>query len=265
MRIEMAWHKIAQKIKQTNYGLKHKLWPGSKAPKQHYKEWAESEAFAGMRVLHAGGGRNKHNLFHGQHVQRLNVDLDQATLAQDAAADVRLLGDLAQLPVQENTVDLIVCEMVFEHVENPERVVRELFRCLKEGGKIVFITPNLLSYPFLISKCTPFWFHRLYGFLRARRDDDVFPTHYRLNTGAAIRRYFGAAGFEPVQLRQIDSSCDYFDIFPGIYLVAAAFSEMLNRIEVLSFLRQFHLGCFRKPVREKPTRTLAANPMVVEA
>ena len=176
MRIEMAWHKIAQKIKQTNYGLKHKLWPGSKAPKQHYKEWAESEAFAGMRVLHAGGGRNKHNLFHGQHVQRLNVDLDQATLAQDAAADVRLLGDLAQLPVQENTVDLIVCEMVFEHVENPERVVRELFRCLKEGGKIVFITPNLLSYPFLISKCTPFWFHRQGQPLRRRNPSALHRT-----------------------------------------------------------------------------------------
>jgi SAM-dependent methyltransferase len=245
----MSWRKIAQTIKQTNYALKHKLWPASRAPKFHYKHLVESESHAGMRVLHAGGGRNKHNLFEGQHVRRFNVDLDRATLAQDENAHGRVLGDLEWLPVLDDSVDLIVCEMVFEHVENPERITRELFRCLKEDGKIIFITPNLRSYPFLISKFTPFWFHQLYGFLRARRDEDIFPTHYRLNTIAALRRHFGEAGFELVQLKQIDSSCDYFDIFPVVYLIAAAYSQLLNRIEALSSLRQFHIGCFRKPAR----------------
>ena len=256
----MPWRQVAQKIKQTNYALKHKLWPGFRAPKFHYKQLVESETRTGMRILHAGGGRNKHNLFEGQQVWRLNVDLDQATLSQDTGANGRALGDLERLPVQENSIDLIVCEMVFEHVENPERITRELFRCLKEGGKIIFFTPNLKAYPFLISKVTPFWFHQLYGFLRARRDEDIFPTHYRLNTIGSLRRYFGKAGFELVQLKQIDSSCDYFDIFPGIFLIAAAFSQLLNRIEALSSLRQFHIGCFRKPVRLKAAPGLKSEP-----
>ncbi|MGH7493263.1 MAG: glycosyltransferase [bacterium] len=250
----MSWQRIAQTIKQTNYALKHKLWPGSRAPKFHYKQLAESETYTGMRILHAGGGRNKHNLFAGQQVWRLNVDLDRGTLGQDAGAHGRVLGDLERLPVQENSIDLIVCEMVFEHVENPECITRELFRCLKEGGKIIFITPNLKSFPFLISKFTPFWFHQLYGFLRARRDEDIFPTHYRLNTTTALRRHFGEAGFELVRLKQIDSSCDYFDIFPVLFLIAAALSQVLNRIEALSFLRQFHIGFFRKPQGPPPPR-----------
>jgi hypothetical protein len=125
---------------------------------------------------------------------------------------------------------------------------------LKEGAEISFITPNLRAYPFLISKFTPFWFHQLYGFLRARRDEDIFPTRYRLNTTAALRRHFGEAGFELVQLKQVDSSCDYFDIFPVLFLIAAVFSQLLNRLEALSILRQFHIGHFRKPAhlgREK--------------
>lgn len=261
----MAWHKIAQRIKQSNYRLKQKLWPASKAPKLHYKELAEAAARPGMVVLHAGGGRNKHGLFQGRSVRRVNVDLDQATLAQDAGADLRVLGNLEFLPVRENTVDLIVCEMVFEHVADPEGIVRGFFRCLRAGGQVVFITPNVKSYPFLISKITPFWFHRLYGFLRGRRGEDIFPTHYRLNSVAAIQRHFGKAGFESVQLRQIDSSCDYFDVFPGVYLIMAAFSQLLNRCEALSSWRQFHLGCFRKPARSQTPSTLPVQTLVAEA
>ncbi|MCG3156564.1 MAG: hypothetical protein DKINENOH_03188 [bacterium] len=243
----MSRHNAILKVKQFNYAVKRKLWPNAPAPKAHYKSLAEAAAQPGWCVLHAGGGRNKHNLFQQQHVRRINVDLDAVTLAQDRTAGLRVLGNLEELPVPDNAFDLIVCEMVFEHLAHPGRVVREFFRSLKSGGSLIFITPNLLAYPFLISRATPFWFHRLYGFLRGRQAEDIFPTYYRLNTGAAIRRHFDRAGFELVQLRQLDASCDYFDILPGLHQMLAVVTNFLNRVEALSFLRQFHLGWFRKP------------------
>lgn len=260
----MPWHNVVQRVRHFNYAAKRMLWPNEKAPKFHYKDLAEAAARPGLSVLHASGGRNKHNLFQHQRVRRVNVDLDAATLVQDHTATLRVLGDLDHLPVGDNAFDLIVCEMVFEHITHPERVVSEFYRSLKAGGQVVFITPNLMAYPFLISKITPFWFHRIYGFLRGRQAEDIFPTHYRLNTITAIRRHFGRAGFELVQLRQLDASCDYFDIFPILHSLLSVISRILNRVEALSFLRQFHLGCFRKPAAVTIRDEFELNHAVVE-
>jgi len=248
----MAGIGIIGSIQRTNQNLKRRLWPDFPRPKLYYKNLVEAQADEDLLILHAGGGRNKHGLFQGRRVNRINVDLDRATLVKDGQAKSRILGDLERLPLRDQCIDLIVCEMVFEHVAHPAEMIREFYRCLKANGQVIFIAPNLLSYPYLISWITPFWFHKLYGYLRGRREEDVFDTYYRLNTKSAIHRYFGEVGFQLVRLTQIDSACDYLDIFPIIYVPALALSMLVSRISALSVLRQFHVGWFRKPV----TRTL---------
>jgi ubiquinone/menaquinone biosynthesis C-methylase UbiE len=151
------------------------------------------------------------------------------------------------LPIAGNSVDLIVCEMVFEHVAEPEKMIREFHRCLKPDGRIIFITPNFMCYPYLVSRLMPYWFHKFYGVAVGRQAADIFPTHYRLNTIPAIQRYFAQAGFKRVFLKQLDASSDYMALFPIIYLLAVFYSRLISKIEALSFLRQFHVGCFCKP------------------
>jgi SAM-dependent methyltransferase len=206
-------------------------------------------------ILHAGGGRNKHKLFQGRQVKRINIDLDFTTLVQDSEAKAKALANLEALPLAGGCIDLIVCEMVFEHVRRPEQMIREFYRCLKPNGRIVFITPNAFCYPYLIARITPFWFHRLHGFIIGRKDEDVFPTFYRLNTASAIRRYFAQAGFEMAHLTQIDSSCAYLSVLPVLYLLAVFYSWLINSVKAFSFLRQFHIGCFYKPQQ----RSVATN------
>jgi len=49
------------------------------------------------------------------------------------------------LPFSDETFDFILCSNGIEHLEAPFHFVRECFRMLKERGKIVITTPNLLN------------------------------------------------------------------------------------------------------------------------
>jgi len=45
-------------------------------------------------------------------------------------------GDLANLPIQSQSLDFVFCIGVLQHTKNPDRIVAELLRCLKPGGEL---------------------------------------------------------------------------------------------------------------------------------
>jgi ubiquinone/menaquinone biosynthesis C-methylase UbiE len=51
------------------------------------------------------------------------------------------------LPITDNSVDLVRAKNVIHHIENLNPVFEELFRVLKEGGKLIIIEPNEKAYP----------------------------------------------------------------------------------------------------------------------
>ena len=54
-----------------------------------------------------------------------------------------------KLPWQDNYFDLITAWEVFEHLENPHFLIKEITRVLKPGGKVVISMPNVFH---IISK-----------------------------------------------------------------------------------------------------------------
>lgn len=57
--------------------------------------------------------------------------------------NVNLLNsDVKYLPFREETVDIVVCSEVIEHIYKPEKIVLEFQRILKHGGKVIITTPN---------------------------------------------------------------------------------------------------------------------------
>jgi SAM-dependent methyltransferase len=59
---------------------------------------------------------------------------------------VDIVGDLTKLPLQTESVRMIICDNVLEHVIEPELAVAEIERILSRGGVAYISTPYL--YPF---------------------------------------------------------------------------------------------------------------------
>ena len=57
---------------------------------------------------------------------------------QNLSAEDKLIiqGDLAALPILDETFDFIYCIGVLQHTSEPAKIVKELLRCLKIGGEI---------------------------------------------------------------------------------------------------------------------------------
>lgn len=83
-------------------------------------------------VLNAGSGRR--NIQLGQ--KDLNIDI-----VPDNQPDV--IADLHCIPLQDETVDTIVCLAVLEHTRYPWIVAQEFFRVLRSGGYGVIAVPFL--------------------------------------------------------------------------------------------------------------------------
>ena len=60
--------------------------------------------------------------------------------------NVQIVSNISKLPFQNNTVDLIINIAVLEHVNHPELVIKEAFRVLKPGGKIVTFCPFMQGF-----------------------------------------------------------------------------------------------------------------------
>lgn len=53
--------------------------------------------------------------------------------------------DLMNLSYQDNKFDIVLTSDTLEHIPDPERAIKEVYRILKPGGKHIFTTPALLN------------------------------------------------------------------------------------------------------------------------
>lgn len=128
----------------------------------------------------------------------IGVDVDPAVLLNPALDRAIVVEPDQTIPLEDESVSLIVADYVFEHVDQPELVAGELCRVLVRGGWLCARTPNALSPIGLAIQAIPnAWHARMAGSLQSdRKAQDVFPTRYRMNSLAAIRRLFPGQLFE---------------------------------------------------------------------
>lgn len=57
-----------------------------------------------------------------------------------------IVGDILNLPFRDESADAIICNAVLEHVPEPQKAIKEMYRVLREGGKIFVYVPFLFPY-----------------------------------------------------------------------------------------------------------------------
>lgn len=57
-----------------------------------------------------------------------------------------ILANAHNLPISNESADGVICKSVLEHVENPFKVVEEIYRILKPGGKCFVYVPFLHAW-----------------------------------------------------------------------------------------------------------------------
>jgi ubiquinone/menaquinone biosynthesis C-methylase UbiE len=106
------------------------------------------------------------------------------------------------IPVPDNSFDLVTANMVMEHVNDPGSVLREVWRVLRPGGSFLIHTVNLRYYLIWMARLVPQGIkNRIIYRLENREDKDVFPVRYKFNTPESIERCAAESGFDIASLR----------------------------------------------------------------
>lgn len=114
---------------------------------------------------------------------------------------VLVRGSLYALPFADDSIDLVTCNMVVEHLEDPARALSEISRCLKNGGKLVIQTPYLANYGVMANAIAArvmpeHWRLRLVQSSDHRGSDEIFPVRYKANTLGRLALLLGKCGLE---------------------------------------------------------------------
>ncbi len=117
----------------------------------------------GSRVLDVGAGRGPYRV-HFAHCDYRAHDFgrEPRTIGQYTALDH--ISDITEIPVADESYDVILCTEVLEQVAEPIRAVQEMARILRPGG-ILLLTSPLGSFlhqePYhFYGGYTPYWYRK---------------------------------------------------------------------------------------------------------
>lgn len=146
----------------------------------------------------------------------IGVDVDEKLiwLARERAKDLSLpleylIGAGAEIPLPDDTADVVYARFLFQHLEKPETVIAEMKRVARPGGLVVILDTDdgsLLMHP------EPVGFRRLIeasGAAQMARGGDR-------RVGRKLKRYLAAAGLEEASARAHPFTTE--DVGPGPFL-----------------------------------------------
>ena len=131
-----------RKFLPYGYAVQHEnvLSPSTLSLERHRLLWLyltnETDLFnRNIKVLHVAPEQAFYKRFRKQpNWEYITTDLFSPL------ADVK--ADLCNLPFQDNSFDLILCNHVLEHIPDDQKAMQELFRVMKKGGVGIFQVPQ---------------------------------------------------------------------------------------------------------------------------
>jgi SAM-dependent methyltransferase len=86
------------------------------------------------KLIDIGSG-NKPYMNYFRHVEYIGVDI--ANEGADIIANAKLL------PIESDSIDVVLCNQLIEHDPEPHKIVAEIHRILKEGGALILSAPQM--------------------------------------------------------------------------------------------------------------------------
>ncbi len=153
-------------------------------------------------VLDFGAGRGawieKDNIFKKKtrslkgKVKRICAcDLDKDVYLNQTVDEILDMKD-GKVISPDASFDIIIADFVLEHIEDPINFIEEINRLLKPGGWFCARTPHKYNLISIFNKLIPKKVHNLIlRFVQPNRKEiDIFPAYYRLNTLKELKKYF---------------------------------------------------------------------------
>lgn len=157
---------------------------------------------------------------------------------------IDFISDVTNIPVEECFFDAVICTEVLEHVLEPIKVIQEIKRVLKPGGKILLTAPfacGLHQEPYhYYTGFTPFWYEHFFsqngleivelspngGFFKMLSQESIrvlglkekYKSHYSERQLAMLEKIFG--DLLPKILNDLEYKVPFYQFTVGYHVEA---------------------------------------------
>jgi SAM-dependent methyltransferase len=193
-----------------------------------------------LKIYEAGGGSISFlplEVLRRAHVTV--VDIDKNQINNNEYAQEAILGDVQTWRFAPDTLDLVICYNVIEHLADVEAALERFCESLKQGGLMLIGAPNPRSLSGVVTKYSPHWFHVwFYRYVRGEKHagqpgQAPFPTFFPpLVTLSKLGAFAEAHGLEVIYRKEYESPR-----FPEMRIRKPALAALLDATAVvLNFL-----------------------------
>jgi SAM-dependent methyltransferase len=114
-----------------------------------WRDFSKELPAASGTVLDVGCGAQPYRRLLPAHVHYIAIDTADASkhFGYEAPGTRYFTGD--RWPVEDESVDLILCSEVLEHVSDPGIFLSEMYRCLRPGARVLLTVPFAARWHFI--------------------------------------------------------------------------------------------------------------------
>lgn len=166
-----------------------------------------------LAVYEAGGGSTSFlplDLLARAHISVVDIDEDQ--IRNNDYAQKAILGDIQTYRFNAESIDLVTCYNVIEHLPDVEAALLNFCEAVRRGGLILIGAPNPRSLSGVVTKYSPHWFH-VWFYRHVRGIEDAgqpghapFPTFFHpLVTLSRLEAFTATHGLEVIYRKEVES------------------------------------------------------------
>lgn len=221
-----------------------KIYPDFKDVGYFFKKYLQQYIVSDSTLLDIGCGRQSFGEeYYKKAKHRIGIDPDQDALRDNNLMDEKFCCTIEKIPNTIRKFDIIIAQWVLEHMQHPDESTQVIGNLCKKNGYFIFMTTNIYSPIIFLSKILPTFLKK---FLRKTllhiKEEDTYPTVYKINSISKIDYYLSRNGFQKIDVKKV-GVLTYFAWNRYVLLCKLFFDKTIGK---LNFPKTHIVGVYKK-------------------